>query len=1092
MHLTDISVNRPIAILMVFLAAVMLGIYSFFKISVDFLPDIDVPKLIVKTEWLGANARDVEENVTQIIEASLSTIQNVRQINSVSREGISFIYITFNWGTDMDMAFIQVRSKLDRMQEGLPEFVERSTILRFDPASTPIMTMVVTGDRIENPKSTKDFQEALVELREVSSSIVKRRLEQIDGIADVLVSGGFDREFQIYLDQKKCAALNISIPEVNSALQRFNVSTSGGSIREGYFQFPLRIQGEFTGIDDIYATPIKYTNSGQAILLKNIARVENGYKERTGYTKLNGKEVITLFLYKEAGTNTVQASKEVYNVLYQLFQEYPEFHVLPVFDQAEFIQDSINDVLQSLYLGGFFAFFVLFYFLKDLKNPFIIGLSIPISIITTMIFMNFFGINFNIISLGGLALGIGMLVDNSIVVIENINRYREMGYSIKDSAVKGTKEVSLAITSSTYTTVAIFLPLIAIKGLAGELFYDQSITISVSLTVSLIVSITLTSMLASKGGNPFSMLNRKWDMNKYYFIQISLPKKQFFKRIIIFIFGIIENIIYVISFVFYRFILKYIFYGLNVSIHWFQHRFINVTTYYKHLLEKALKKRFKVLVVAFLSLVIAGILFIFVKRELMPPVDMKQLVISAELPTGSILSTTVSAISQLENMLLQDNGIKRVLSSVGITENILDQTYQPGVNKAILDIEIEDNVSTLDVARRIEDLFEYFPEISLNIGKRESIFEQLFQQQENLFDIKLSGPELEPLTAMNAQIIQYMEDEPGFENCASSLKQGGQEYSIQLNREKMIQYGITISEFANFLKNQIQGSIPTQFIDFSDKIDIKVMNQFEGQLDLRKVEQLQFPVMLSHSIITIPVNQLMTIKPETGYLEIMRENQTRMVTLQTSLKNMGFSEAKRKVEDFVSSIDIPEGYLIRIGSMQSEMRESYRNLLLVFIISLALIYFILSAEYESIMIPLVIIMTIPLALIGVIFTLLVTGNSLNVMSFMGVIILAGIIDNDSILIIDFIHRQYRAGCDVRTAIIEAGQKRFRPIIMTTVTCVCGLLPMVLAKGSGAELRRPLAVVVIGGITTATMVTLIVIPLIYSYFVKYKNDEKPEK
>ena len=1079
MHIAEIAVKRPVGVTVIFMAVVMLGIYAFNKLSVDFLPDIDVPKLIVKTEWPDANARDIEERVTQRIEATLSTLQTVDKITSISRDGISYVTVTFNWGTDMDMAFIQVRSKLDRMQEGLPEYSERPSILRFDPSSTPIMTFVITGDRIENPRSAKDYQEALVELKDVASSIVKRRLEQIDGIAYVAVSGGLEREIKIHLDRGKTSALNIRFEEIESALRRFNVSTPGGTIREGYYQYPLRIEATFANIEEIYQTPVKYTTDGQAILLRDIARIEDGYKERTGYTRLDGKEVITLFLYKEAGANTVDASQKVYTTLYHLYQEYPEFKVLPVFDQAEFIQESIDNVLQSLYLGGLFAFFILFYFLKDFKSPLIIGISIPVSIITTIIFMYFFNINFNIISLGGLALGIGMLVDNSIVVLENIMRYREMGHSLVESAVKGTKEVSLAITASTFTTISVFLPLVTVKGLAGELFYDQSVTISIALTVSLIVSMTLLTMLFSKSENPFARFFAHWQFDTFQLPSIRLKKKSLLRRLFWFLFWIVEIICYSFSFVLYIFIIQYIVRVVRWSIKQFQQFFDSLMAVYERILERALTNRGKVLTVTGFCLVVAALLLRIVPKELVPNVDRKQLVVSAELPSGVNLEATASQISQLDNRLQEVQGVKRVLSSIGITENILDQTYQPGVNKAILDIEIKENHNTLAVAKSIESLASEYSSLSLELSKREAIFEQLFQQQQDIFDVQISGPDLQTLAKISEDIQVAMRKDDAFDNVHSSLKEGGYEYTLELNRENMVRYGITLVELAGFLRNEIQGSIPTQFIDFADKIDIKVVNKNQQRMDINKLQQLGFPITLAKQKVTVPVREFVTVKPAIGYSEIQRVDQSKTVLLSAGLTTT-FAKAKSIIEHYLGQMNVPGGYLITIGASQRDMRDNYRNLLLIAVISIALVYSILSAQFESIKVPLVIISAIPLAFIGVLLTLLVTGNTLNIMSLMGAIILVGIVVNDSIVKVDFIHRHYKEHNNLKTAIMEAGKKRFRPIVMTTVTTVCGLLPMALASGSGAELRKPLAWVIVGGITIATMLTLVIIPLLYSF------------
>ncbi|UCE07614.1 MAG: efflux RND transporter permease subunit, partial [bacterium] len=909
MHITEISVKRPVTVIVICLAVILLGIYSYHKLSVDFLPDIDIPKLIVKIECAGASAQDVEQNVTQRIEAVLCTLQEVHKVRSISRDGIAYINVEFNWGTDMDIAFIQVRSKLDRVQEALPEFVDRPTIMRFDPSSTPIMTLVITGDRIKNPKSQQDYQRALVELKDVASSIIKRRLEQIDGIAYVMVTGGLDREIQIQLDNKKCLAFEITFSDIETALRRFNVSTTGGSIRDGNFQYPIRIQAEFTTTDEIYKIPVKYLSNDHIVYLQDVARIIDGFKERSGFTRLNRHEVITLFLYKETGANTVQASQKVYQTLTHLFTEYPEFKILPMYDQAKFIQESIDNVLQSLLLGGIFAFIILFYFLKDFKSPIIIGISIPISIITTLIFMHFFNINFNIISLGGLALGIGMLVDNSIVVLENIYRYREMGYSYFESAIQGTKEVSLAITASTLTTISVFLPLILIKGLAGELFYDQSITITIALTCSLIVSVTVLSLLASRNqlGLP-KLIN--WDWEHYQVVRITTTSGNWFKKTYYSIRFIIENGLYLIAFGFYQFVLKYVLIFLKISTSMFKRLLLKIMSLYEWSLQRALQNRVRILFLSLLLLGLSGLLFKILHKELMPPVDRKEFVISVELSAGSSLDRTTSQITNLENQLLNIKGIKRVLSSVGITENILDQTYQPGINKAILDIEVDENVSSFVIKKNVEQQFTDVSDMKLQFHNRQTVFEQLFQQKQDLLDIRINGTELDELAALNQKITEFMINYPDLQNVTSTLRRNTEKFVIKPDREKTVRYGIPLSGLTNFLSQQIKGSVPTQFIDFSDKIDINVANADFNNLTLSQINQWLYPVQNGSDRTFLPVKELITVGRKQSYAEILHENQIRTIIISSSVHNTNIKKAEKQVAQFINQLAIPDGYQV--------------------------------------------------------------------------------------------------------------------------------------------------------------------------------------
>ncbi len=1040
MSIVRFAVYRPVATTVCFLAALLLGLYSLFRLNVDFLPDIDIPRLIVRTDAPSLNARDVEEHVTRPIEASLSAISGVRRLKSISQDGISFVEVEFNWGSDMDLSFIKARSSLD--QGHLPQTAGRPTILRFDPSAAPIMTLVITGDRVEKPRSTRDYQAALVELKEVAQAVVKRRLEQIDGVAYVQVAGGLDREIHIHLDTEKSLRYNIDFAGVENSLKQFNITHSGGSIRDGFAQFPLRIQAEFTDVQQIHQIPVQLTP--KLIRLQDVARVEEGYAERTGYTRLNGHEVITLYVFKEADANTVEASEKVYDSLYRFSQEYANFAVVPVFDQAEFISESIHNVLQSLYLGGLFAFVILIYFLRDLKNPLIVGLSIPISITTTFICMYFLDIHFNIVSLGGLALGIGILVDNSIVVLENIYRYREMSHEPGEAAVRGTREVGLAITASTLTTMSVFMPLVYVKGIAGALFYEQAVTISLALTASLIVSILLLPMLSA----------RSW----------KAPNK---------------------SGQFYR-IGRVAATPFLLTIDLFQYLFNKFFLLYEYVLVRALRHRWQVVGALFVLLALSTYLAIGLERELIPTVDRKHLVLRAELSPGSNLPTTAAEITKLERHLLREAGVASVLSSIGITREILDRQYRPGVNKAMLDIEVAEGSESANVAKQIEAAFGEFSRLTLSLSPPESAFEQLFQQHQTQFDLKIIGPQLTVLADLSQRITDFMQQDAGFANARVDLQASKQVFNVEIQREAALQYGIRLAELADFINRQLQGSTPTQFVAFADRIDIKVLAEHRDELDLWRVLNMQYPVKTQGRLVFVPLSELVRLKPSEGYEAIHRENQGRTVAITAALQGLDFAQAEAQLNEFLPQLAIPDGYWIEIGTQHAELQEHYQNLYLILFISIVLVYFILAAQFESLAVPFVIVVAVPLASIGVICTLWLTGNTLNIMSLLGCIVLVGIVVNDSIVKTDFIHRHYRASGDLGQAIVEAGQKRFRPICMTTLTTVCGLLPMALSSGSGAELRRPLAWAVVGGISISTLLILLAVPILYSVVVRAKD------
>ena len=1024
-NLTASSVRRPVTTVVVYAAAVLLGLYSFYQMGVDFLPDVEVQKLAVKTECPGVATIDIEEEVTQTIEAALSGLYNIRNMRSVSRDDISMVYLEFSWDADMDLTFIKVRNKLDRIQKLLPDFAARPTILRFDPSSSPFMMLAVTGDRIERPVSDEDYRAALVELKDVAKAIVKPRLEQIQGVAQALVAGGLEKEVQVEIDRRKCLAYGVEFADVEVALTRFNANSAGGTIREGNLVYPLRIEGRYRDIEDIRKVPVKRV-ANTTVFLEDIATAKYGFKEPTGYNRLNGKDTVILYLYKKSGDNTVKTARKVEAVLAALTLEFPDFRVIPVFDQSEFIQEAVDNVLSSLYWGGFFAVLVLFLFIRDWKSPLVVGLAVPVSIVITFAVMYSIGIHFNVVSLGGLALGIGILVDNAIIVLDNVQRFRKQGFSLVEAAVEGTREVSLPIAASTFTTVSVFFPLVYIEGLAGALYFDQAITVVASLTLSLLVSISLVSMLLSRGDT------RGWRSRLRVLSKLGDRADRLGE-------GAIRR--------------------------------------YESLLAICLKNKTVTLVAIAVAAGLGLSLLSAVDRELMPTVDRKQLVLEVEFPEASMLRRTLSQVAEIEQVLEADPEIQTIYSSVGITDIDFDQSHRPGANKAVIEVKIAQEADTDAVAARLEALGRTAAELS--VRQPPSFLEHFFPQKTSDFDVRLNGEDWGELAAVSKAIVALMEDMPLFAHIRSSLTEGAGGYEVSIDHGKAALYGIEAADLADFLSREIQGSKPTQLADYSREVDVKLVVGREGAIGMETLKRLSYPIRRQEQTVYVPVDQLVSISPYTGYAALHRKNQSRTVEVGAELVKGDAAEAKRQLEVAASRVEKPQDVWLEIGAVDDEMQEMLDDLSLTLVVSFCLVFAILAAKFESLKIPFVVISVVPLALVCVVATLYATGQTLNFMSAMGAVVLVGIVVNDSIVKVDFIRNRHLAGADLNTAIVEAGRKRLRPIAMTTVTTVLGLLPMALSTGQGSELHQPMAWVIIGGLTLATGLTLIVVPVVYS-------------
>jgi len=1070
MHITELSIRRPVAVAMFFLGVILLGIVSLSRLSVDLLPDLSYPKLTVWTTYPGAAPEEVETMVTKPIEEAVGTVPGVRRIESVSREGVSLVTLEFLWGRDMDFAALNVREKLDRLRWVLPRETGRPTIIRIDPRSQPIMALSISGEN-------------LVSLKELARDVIKRRLEQLKGVALAQVTGGLEREIQVEVDKERLESLGLTIEQIASALAAANFNLPGGTIKKGRYRYSLRTLGEFQSIEEIKDVVVGRSQGGSIVRLQEVATMVDGFKERENITRFNGKESIGIVLKKEAGANTVRVSKRVRRVLKELEKEYPEIQIAVAYDQAKFISSAIANVLQAILFGGILAFLVLFFFLHDFRNPVNIALAIPISIIATFVLLYFSKVSLNMMSLGGLALGIGMLVDCSIVVLENIFRHRQEGRGRMEAALTGTKEVAMAVTASTLTTISVFLPIIYVKGVAGQLFKDQALTVTFSLLASLAVSLTLLPALASRflyrgteetsDGDleEKSPPDRASEEKRTFWTQVTKVLNRVARSIALFLIDLVRFWVSSISGFMNR-LFGPVFRSFDKFFQAFAQR-------YDRLLLWSLDHRPRVLGIVALALAISLLLGLHLKRELMPQVDQGEFTIRVELPPGTSLEGTAAVISEIEKDILQEKDVEAVFSSIGMTkEQAGFRLGEASINRAEIRVRLKDRAkkSTREVVRDLRARLQSLPEAIIAFDLGQTTLGQILGTAEADVAIKVIGEDLSISKNIIEEIKRRIEGVKGLKDLESSYEEGRPEIRITIDREAASRYGLSVHQVAQFVKNTMKGKVATQFKDFDRKIDILVRPKIEDRDELEDLLNSYIP--LSHSF--VPLRELITYTYTRGPTEIRRENQAREVVLWGRVEGRGLSDVIRDIEERIADVEHPYDYQISVGGAREEMRRSFKSLYYAAILAMALVYMILAAQFESLIHPFVIIFAVPLAAVGVIWGLFVTGQSFNVISLIGVVVLVGIAVNDAIVKVDFINQERRRGTPLREAIVEAGKKRLRPIIMTTVTTVFGLAPMAIGLGRGAELQRPLAIAVISGLLSATFLTLIVIPVIYSY------------
>jgi len=1076
MHLAKLVVKRPVAVIMFYLGVLLLGFVSLSRLSVDLLPNLAYPKLTVRTIYADAVPEEVERIITEPIEQAVATVPGMRKIKSVSREGLSVVILEFAWGQDMNFAALHVREKIDAIGRGLPDDVERPAIIRFDPSSRPVIAISVSGRE-------------LAALKELCRNVFKRRLEQINGVAQALVVGGREREIQVTVDRKKIETLDISIQEIAGAVRAANVDMPGGSILKGRFRFSLRTLGAFQSLRDINQVVIRRGKGGNVIFLKDVADISMGFEDRTNITHYNGKENIGLLLRKQAGSNTVEVSKAVAVILDELRNQYPKIKLVVAYDQAEFISMAISNVLQAIALGGVLAFLVLFLFLHEMRNPVSIAVAIPISIIATFILMHFTGVTLNLMSLGGLALGVGMLVDCSIVVLENIFRHREEGASVEDAAINGTREVAMAVTASTFTTIAVFLPVLYVKGIAGQLFKDQALTVTFALSASLIVALTLLPILAAKINGHGHVKGDKFEIDgggiRFYqkkpISWLILPFKYFFKYLF-FAIGHVFRIFYEELARLFSFISRHSNRMVQPLFDLIDRLLDSLTSSYERLLEHALDNRRAAigLLVVLIALTVAAVFYL--PKELMPGVDQGEFSIRVQLPPETSLEGTIHVVETIENIVLDRDEIEDVFSNIGLLgQSAAANADDSGLNTADIRVRVKKGNNTAEIMKEFRQLFTKTINADISFSAGETVLSQFLGSSDGDVVVRIIGANSRNELKIHESIEKAC-IESGLTDVASDLKLGRPEYKLVIDRVTAGRYGLTVSSIARFLENNIRGTIATQFKEFDQKVGVRIRPLKKDRDSLEKLMNMLIPA----GKYQVPVREVVQIHKSRGATSVFRENQARTVSIFANMPNQSLGKTVRNLEKKIREIRSKTDSRIVIGGASEEMSESYGSLVMAVILAISLVFMIMAAQFESLVQPLIIILSIPMAVIGTIWLLLLSGSSINVISLIGVVVMIGIAVNDAIVKIDFINQSRNKGMQVREALMEAGRKRFRPIVMTSITTILGLLPLAIGLGKGAELQRPLALAIIGGLISSTGLILIYIPVFYSIFVTNKK------
>jgi len=1028
MKIPEFAVNRKVTTAMMAMILVVLGFLAFTKLGLDFLPDLEFPTVSVVTTYSGASSEDIENTITRPLEQIINTISRVKRVDSMTLEGASVIMTEFEWGTNLDFAAQDIRDQIGLYRNFLPEEATDPLVVKFDLGQMPIIFGGITANR------------PTYELKELIEDEVAPRLERIDGVASAQVFSMDVREILVDVDKAALESLNISLDQILFALRMENLNLPAGRIVERHSEFLLRTLGEFETLDDIRNTIIGSSQTGQPVYLGDVAEVRDAMKDTRFLGRIQGEKGVFYFINKRSGANTVITAKAVNKELEKIKATLPpDIKFFPFMDQSEMIQRVIRRTGNNALVGGLLAIFFIFVFLRNWRPTVTIALAIPLSVITTFIALYLAGYTLNLLTLGGLALGIGMLVDNSVVVIENIFRHIEEGKSREESAKRGAAEVGMAITASTLTTIAVFFPMVFARGLTGRMTRGLALSIAFALVASLFVAITVVPMVAS--------LLFKANNN-----QGNQVKKKMTRQ------------------------------------------FDRARNVYRRILHGALKRRWLVLGGTVGLLVISFAIVPFLGTEFMPAMDREMIILSVKMPVGTSLEETDRVVTMVERLLAAAPGVETVSAQVGSQAegNPADMAggfSTTGSHEGLVWVGLV-RKSDRDLSDKeiLEEIRGKLPR--LKDAKIEAIdFGAAMMGGESApIEIKIFGKDINMLGEVADSIVDRIQDVEGLRDVTHSLAEGKPEYHISINREKASRMGLQVNQVANAVQTASLGKVVTRYREGNEEFDIRVRfkEKFRDSLDDIK----SIPIMTPFNSM-VSLEQVASIEKGEGPIQINRENQARVVNVTANIAGRDLGSIVRDIKKRIAEVErgLPLGYFIEFGGQYEQMQEAFIIMAGAFALATLLVYMIMASQFESFKHPFVIMFTIPLAIIGVILALLISGQPISLPALIGFIMLGGIAVNNGIVMVDYINQLKRRGVDKREAILQACTVRLRPVLITAFTTILGMLPMALSISEGAEMRAPMAIAVIGGLTATTFLTLFIIPIIYSLFDRVKAKTK---
>ncbi|TWT23466.1 efflux RND transporter permease subunit [Luteimonas marina] len=1111
--LIEFATRRRVTIAMMTLTLVLFGLISLSALKVELLPDLSYPTLTVRTDYEGAAPTEVETLISQPAEEALGVVKGLRKLKSISRTGQSDVVLEFAWGTDMEQAGLDVRDKMETLQ--LPLEAKPPVLLRFNPSTQPIMRLALSSK--QEGGSEADAIRRLMEIRRYADDDLKRKLEPVLGVAAVKVGGGLEDEIQVDIDQRKLAQLGLSLDNVIQRLQQENVNLSGGRLEEGSQRYLVRTVNQFATVEQMREMLLTTAGGSAAtsstgenrqlmtailgsrdpnviaalrgdggsgggsspLRLRDVAEVRQGYKEREAVIRSAGHEAVELAIYKEGDANTVATADALEARLKLIREQLPrDIEMSVVEDQSVFIRHAIRDVKVDAVIGGLLSVLIIFLFLRDGWSTFVISLSLPISIITTFFFMGQLGLSLNLMSLGGLALATGLVVDDSIVVLESIAKARERGVGILEAAIAGTREVFMAVVASTLTTIAVFLPLVFVEGIAGQLFRDQALTVAIAIAVSLVVSMTLIPMLSAlKGRPPLAFPEEEphpqWRPDSRWKKPVAATGRGLGAGIRGAFFGAAWLVVRL-----WRGLVAIVGPVMRKASDLAMAPYNRAEAGYLRMLPAALARPWPVLGGATLAFALTLAALPFLGIDLIPQLAQDRFEMTAKLPPGTPLAQTDALIREVQRKHADEDGV-RLLYGVSGTGTRLDASpTESGENIGKLSVVMTDTSHEQRLTDTLRETLQAYPSAQVDFARPE-----LFSLSPPL-EIEIEGNDLEAIRVAGIKLAGMLRANAHYADVKSTVEQGFPEIQVVFDQDRAAALGLTTRQIADAVVNKVRGSVATRYSFRDRKIDVLVRVQ---ESERSSVDDIRRLIVNPTGGAPVELASVADVVSTTGPSEIHRADQRRVAIVSANLRDVDLGTAIAEVQKMVADNPLGTDIDVRMGGQGEELDQSIRSLLFAFALAVFLVYLVMASQFESLLHPFVILFTIPLALVGAVAALMLTRSPISVVVFIGLILLVGLVVKNAIILIDKVNQLREEGVPRREALVEGARSRLRPIMMTTLCAVFGFLPLALAFGEGAEVRSPMAITVIGGLLVSTLLTLLVIPVVYDLL-----DRKPDE